>query len=98
MPREHYPLLVTFEDINHPASVRRVNPGDLSATFGPGYRLNTITLSITDEPVTEEKVETVLGWLKTVNGRIKPTSKKYADELSVEETLYPLDFQKGISK
>jgi len=60
---EHYPLLVTFDDINDPASVRRVDPGDLAASFGPGYRLNAITLSITDEPVTEGRVEKVLGWL-----------------------------------
>ncbi len=63
VPREHYPLLVTFDDINDPASVRRVDPNTLSASFGLGYRLNAITLSITDEPVTEGKVETVLGWL-----------------------------------
>lgn len=59
----HYPLLVTFDDINDQASVRRVDPGDLSASFGPGYRLDAITLSITDEPVTEGVVQKVLGWL-----------------------------------
>lgn len=63
VPRKHYPLLVTFGDINDPASVRRVSPGDLAATFGPGYRLNAITLAITDEPVTEGRVQKVLGWL-----------------------------------
>lgn len=63
VPRKHYPLLVTFDDINDPASVRRVNPGDLAATFGLGYRLNAITLSITDAPVTKGKIEGVLGWL-----------------------------------
>jgi hypothetical protein len=61
---KHYPLLVTFDDINDPASVRHVDPGDLSASFGPGYRLNAITLSITHEPVTEGRVEKLLGWLK----------------------------------
>ncbi len=34
-----YPLLVTFNDIKTPASVKRVNPANLEATFGPGYRL-----------------------------------------------------------
>jgi hypothetical protein len=61
--RKDYPLLVTFDDINDPATVRRVNPNNLSATFGPGFRLNAITLSITDEPVTEGRVDKVLGWL-----------------------------------
>jgi hypothetical protein len=63
LARKDYPLLVTFDDINDPASVRRLDPGDLSASFGPGYRLDAITLSITDEPVTEGVVQKVLGWL-----------------------------------
>lgn len=60
---KHYPLLVTFDNISDPASVRRVSPSDLSASLGPGFRLNAITLSITDEPVTEGRVDKVLGWL-----------------------------------
>ncbi|MCD2178396.1 hypothetical protein LQK83_11175 [Rhizobium sp. C1] len=55
-----YPLLVTFDDIKDPASVKRVNPANLEATFGPGYRLNGITLSLTKEPVTKGEVEKVL--------------------------------------
>ena len=60
---KHYPLLVTFGDINDPASVKKVDPNDLAATFGPGYTLKSITLEITDEPVTTGKVEDVLGWV-----------------------------------
>ncbi len=67
---KHYPLLVTFDDINEPASVRRVDPGNLMATFGHGYRLNAVTLSITDEPVTEGQVEKVLGWLSWSRERL----------------------------
>ncbi|HWU61904.1 MAG TPA: hypothetical protein VN112_07760 [Ensifer sp.] len=62
VPKERYPLLVTFDDINNPASVKRVDPANLEATFGPGYRLNGITLSLTKEPVTKGEVEKVLGW------------------------------------
>lgn len=36
LPSDLYPLLVTFTDINDPASVRRVDPADLDATFGCG--------------------------------------------------------------
>ena len=64
LAREYYPSLVTFDDINDPTTLRRVDPGELSASFGHGYRLNAITLSITDEPVTEGRVEKLLGWLK----------------------------------
>jgi hypothetical protein len=128
VPRKYLPLLVTFDDINDPASVKRVDPDNLDAVFGcdpssvsravpalPGpatarlerpagssaaeagdfpsvagqavrsdapareradartgvrkndtcYSLKSITLEITSEPVTEGKVEQVLGsWLK----------------------------------
>jgi hypothetical protein len=61
---KHYPLLVTFDDINNPASVKRVDPGNLEAIFGPGYRLEMITLTLTNEPVTKGQVEKILGWLR----------------------------------
>jgi len=62
IPLSHYPLLVTFTDINDPDTVQEVNPDDLSTTFGPGVSLKSITLEITDEAVTEGKIESVLGW------------------------------------
>lgn len=57
-----YPLLVTFTDITDPTTVQQVDPDNLAATFGPGVSLRRITLEITDEPVTEGKIESVLGW------------------------------------
>ncbi|GJL62233.1 MAG: hypothetical protein NPIRA04_08870 [Nitrospirales bacterium] len=57
-----YPLLVTFTDINDPKTVKEVDPDNLEAMFGPGVSLKRITLEITDEDVTEGKVEQVLGW------------------------------------
>lgn len=59
------PLLVTFTNINDPASVRRVDPGNLAATFGPGYVLKAITLEITKEPVTAGLVRSVLPCLSS---------------------------------
>lgn len=63
IPEKHYPLLVTFTDINDPTTVKQVDPNDLEASFGPGVRLRRIKITITDEPVTEGRVEEVLGWL-----------------------------------
>ena len=57
------PTLVTFDDVSHPETVQRVNPDDLAAVFGEGVRLKAVTLEITDEAVTEGRVEGVLGWL-----------------------------------
>jgi hypothetical protein len=95
LSREQYPLLVTFDDVREPASVRRVDPADLAATFGPGYRLNSITMTITDEPVTEGKVERVLGWLgkhpeTPVLPKINPT------DFSFEAKLRQGDFIRGL--
>lgn len=90
-----YPLMVTFDDIHDPKTVRRVDPADLAATFGPGVSLKGLTIAVTDEPVTKGKAQGVLGWLGKTKGRIKPTDKKYADELTVEETLYRGDFKVG---
>lgn len=54
--------MVTFTDITDPTTVNQVDPTNLAATFGPGVSLKRITLQITDEPVTEGKIESVLGW------------------------------------
>jgi hypothetical protein len=59
----HYPMLVTFDDINDPKTVKLVDPANLAATFGDGFSLKSITIEITDEKVTEGKMESVLGWL-----------------------------------
>jgi hypothetical protein len=63
LPSEAWPMLVTFDDITKPETVRRVNPEDLEAAFGEGVRLKAVTLEITREAVTEGRVEGVLGWL-----------------------------------
>jgi hypothetical protein len=63
VPPKHYPMFVTFGDINDPASVERVNPANLEASFGRGYQLNSITLEITREGVSEDLVVNLLSWL-----------------------------------
>ncbi|MGP0591296.1 hypothetical protein ACTRXD_01990 [Nitrospira sp. T9] len=63
IPHDRYPLLVTFSDITDPKTVQQVDSTNLAATFGPGVSLKRITLEITDEPMTEGKIEQVLGWL-----------------------------------
>ena len=91
-----YPLLVTFDDINNPSSVKRVNPANLEATFGPGYRLNGITLSLTKEPVTKGEVEKVLGWLPASNFIIRPEQQpRYVKDQTIEQKLMPSDFIDG---
>lgn len=62
VPRDNYPLLVTFTDITDPKTVQKIDPDNLVASFGPGVALKRITLEITDEKVTEGKIETILAW------------------------------------
>lgn len=70
-PRNPYPLLVRFRDLADPASVEAVDPDDLAASFGPGYRLRRITVQITDDPVTTG-IEKRLGWVRTVSKKDFP--------------------------
>ena len=67
LPPKTWPLMVTFTDIHDPKTVQQVDPDDLAASFGPGVSLKAVTLAVTDEPVTEGKVEAVLVWLADYN-------------------------------
>jgi len=69
LARDQYPLLVAFTDINDPTTVRKVDPDNLAATFGPGVSLKRITLEITDEEVTKGKVDALLPWLGSYYGK-----------------------------
>ena len=62
LPPEGWPMLVTFDDITRPETVRRVDPANLAGVFGEGVRLKAVTLEITEDSVTEGQVERVLGW------------------------------------
>ncbi len=66
IPHRAYPTMVTFDDIADPTTVREVDPQNLTATFGPGVEHRGMTFEITDEPVTEGRVEQVLPWLEKV--------------------------------
>ncbi|MGL6211128.1 MAG: hypothetical protein ACRC14_15010 [Paracoccaceae bacterium] len=63
VPAYQYPMLVTFADISDPASVELVDPENLAASFGPGVRLKSVVLEVTDEAVTEGAVVGLLAWL-----------------------------------
>jgi len=95
LPRQSFPLLVTFGDINDPTSVRRVNPGNLTATFGTGYQLNGVILSITEEPVTKGVVESVLGWLTEVGNErfyLRQNTPRLLKDFTPEQRIQPSHF------
>lgn len=61
----NYPLLVTFGNLSDPKSVARVDPVNLTTSFGPGVRLKGISVEVTDGAVTIG-IERRLGWLPKV--------------------------------
>ena len=65
---KHYPMLVTFTEINDPKSVKKVNPYNLATSFGAGYKLKAITLEITDEPVTSGQLAKIIPCIKAGKG------------------------------
>ena len=65
---EPVPMLVTFDDINQPNTIRKVDQQDLAAVFGEGVRLKALTLEITREEVTAGRIEGVLRWMDELGG------------------------------
>lgn len=95
MPPEGWPMLVTFDDITKPETVRRVDPADLVAVFGEGVRLKAVTLEVTREAVTAGQVEGVLGWWPTMregSGDGMPSLKLPNDSPRGWDHLDPLQF------
>ena len=61
------PLLVYFEDINDPMTVKKVDSNNLAKVFGDGVQLKEIAIEMTDEPTTTT-IDKHLVWLKGLNG------------------------------
>lgn len=88
----HYPLLVTFSNINDPASIKRVDPANLEGTFGSGYRLNEITLTLTNEPVMKGQLEATLTWLDWPREKLLSAGRGRSPmQLELPEGLLALD-------
>lgn len=59
---QYLPYMVRFGNIADPKSVEQVDAGDLAKTFGPRYRLRSLTVQMTDDPVTMGIIRRLL-WL-----------------------------------
>lgn len=88
------PMLVTFRDIDDPTSVERVDPANLTVSFGPGVRLKRITVEATDEDVTIG-IERRLEWLVDKNRkRFDPSNKPEGIPLGNYRRLFSTEFSK----
>ena len=93
VPRELYPLMVAFRDINVPAGVYEVYPRDLSPPLDPGGQVVRMTIEMTDEPVTGGTVARLLPWVDSLPGHLD--GAKYGRPgTSFANSLTRLDFRK----
>lgn len=84
--RGHAPMLITFSDINDPATIRQVDPGALDATFGPGFRLRALRATDTSDHATQGVLERKFSGLR----RALMTPAFYRKPLA-----RPEDFRRG---
>lgn len=66
-----WPMLVRFKNIRDPASVESVDPEDLEATFGKGYRVRAVYVEKTEDPVSKD-IKARLPWLDPSMGTLAP--------------------------
>lgn len=98
---DNYPLLVTFDDINDPASVKQVVPDNLAASFGPGYALQRISVEVTGERKTVGRVEAVLPWLAAVGrerATLIPNPPRFLKDAEPIQLLKPSAFSTELYK
>lgn len=93
----NYPYFVRFRDINDPKSVDQVDPDDLMKTFGPGVKLKSFTLQMTDDPVTEG-IDKRLEWLESIRGKNLDNSNLYYINAPLNAKLNSGDFRRGFQK
>ncbi|WP_120502302.1 hypothetical protein [Roseovarius sp. EL26] len=93
IPPRNRPTLVTFADINDPATVAQVDPDDLAATFGEGYALRSLTIEATRDPATVGQVETTLQWIAKARFIVPPEQQpRYVKDQTPEQRLMPSNF------
>jgi hypothetical protein len=93
MPFKYLPMLVRFRDVHDPASVERVDPSDLAASFGSGVKFDRMSIEITDAPVTK-RIEAVLPWLASHDSqRLSARPLAHRDNPAVELLTYD-DFRR----
>jgi hypothetical protein len=51
---QNLPTLVFFSDVNDPLSVKQVNPSALRETLGLDAQMGSVTVSITNDPITQD--------------------------------------------
>jgi len=66
--RNNYPGFVCFGTPMDFSSIRLLSPDDLSPCFGPGVGLKSVTMEVTDEPLTNNHIEQFVDMTFPYNG------------------------------
>ena len=54
LPADYLPTMITFANLNDPATATLVRPADFSAVFGPGYAFRQAVIETTSESVSRD--------------------------------------------
>jgi hypothetical protein len=95
-PPSDYPMLVRFRDINDPTTVERVDPDNLTASFGQGVKLRRITVQLTKDAVTSG-IEKRFVWWSDFRDR-QLDGKRLNNSMELANNLNRLDLSRGAVK
>jgi hypothetical protein len=90
-----YPMMVRFRDLDDPATIERVDPANLAASFGPGITFRGITVQLTKDPVTTG-ISRSLPWLSTTPaGLVRDNRANITDEPAFGVMISGEDFRRN---
>jgi hypothetical protein len=88
----YVPMLVRFDDMNAPTSVKIVDPFNLAESFGPGVALRRVTFEITDETATSG-ISAQLPWLENSSSNsllfaLAPRERQRSETAQIDALMY----------
>ena len=93
MPRDHWPFMVAFSNVNDPASVFEVKAVEVSQVFGSGTYIKRVTIELTGDSVTTD-LENHLTWVDTFHGALAG-DRRYRSSIPAQN-LTARAFRQGI--
>ena len=91
---DEYPMLVRFTDEKQPATVQKVDPADLAASFGPGISLKRITVTYTSDRPDVHALDERLPWIPTT-ASLHLTEGILRSQRPFASFIIGTDFEKG---
>jgi hypothetical protein len=94
LPSEDIPTLITFTNLNDPASAILVDPADMAKNFGPGYAFRQAVLETTNDSVSGN-IGKILPWWRSPGRPSAVAYRAWRESLINDAAVPPEDlFQK----